>query len=445
MGVPKKISVVESEMKEATDKSNYTYIELLPKTNPKKSYCAKVADKQGYWYSMRIGEIRNNIIKDPFRTNPFVKHNYLNYISTKFKDIVVENYIHENRFSLVYFHCNKHLEKGTQCMRVKDIRDANYMCSSCCYEYVGQCNSYKENDIVLISKILNEKNCDFLSADDSRSIAFRCRIHSNEIQKRSWGNICRSKTPCSKCNKDIQSNITRGALEGLLNHPRFDNERIEVLGDYVTDATKTLCICNYCNHQWYATPNKLKQGRGCPMCANQTRSVLPLAEVKERLARRYPTIEIIGGYVNTHTLADFKCSECSTVWKSSFQSIYFGNSGCPLCNSTFGEYSIAVYLNNNNIKYERQFSFDGCKLKNPLRFDFYLPDYNTVVEYQGEQHYYPVKFNAEWNDQELQRQFQYTQTRDDIKRNYCKEQGINMVEIPYWDKNNIEKYLDKIA
>lgn len=445
MGVPKKIDDVENEMQKITSNSNYIYLELLPKNNPKQCYYAKVMDNQGYLYRMNISEIKNNRAKDPFKNNPFVEENYLNYVSKNFKDIIVENFSYKDRHSLINFHCIKHAELGTQCVKAKQVRNRNCLCIHCVHESVGECNSYNKDDINLISKMLEQYDCDLLSVNSSKSIVFRCRKHNTLTQQRSLANIRCSKTPCLECNRIIQSTITRQDVNSILKHPKFDEEKIEILGEYVGSEKKILCICNYCNHQWYVTPNKLKQGRGCPMCANQTRSVKPLSEAKNDLAQKYPTIKIVGNYINTHTPADFKCLACDTIWTTTFQSIYYGNSGCPLCNSTYGEYVVAVYLNNNNIKYLRQFTFSDCRFQNPLRFDFYLPDHNTVIEYQGEQHYYPVKFNAEWNDQELQRQFQYTQTRDDIKRNYCKEQGINMVEIPYWDKNNIGKYLDKIA
>lgn len=69
--------------------------------------------------------------------------------------------------------------------------------------------------------------------------------------------------------------------------------------------------------------------------------------------------------------------------------------------------------------------------------DFYLPDYNTFIEFNGEQHYKPVKwFGGE-------EKFKQQQERDYALRYYCKEHKITLIEIPYTDFDNIEKILTK--
>ena len=71
------------------------------------------------------------------------------------------------------------------------------------------------------------------------------------------------------------------------------------------------------------------------------------------------------------------------------------------------------------------------------RFDFYLPDYNLMIEYDGEQHYMPVNFGE--NDQKLmEEKLKIRQKNDQIKNNYCEVNNINLLRIPYWEKQNIE-------
>ena len=82
------------------------------------------------------------------------------------------------------------------------------------------------------------------------------------------------------------------------------------------------------------------------------------------------------------------------------------------------------------IKSFQEHTFTDCRYKNKLPFDFYLPDYNTVIEYQGEWHYFDFK-----GTMEIQK------IRDKIKRNYCRENGIKEIEIPYWEFDNIEEII----
>lgn len=60
---------------------------------------------------------------------------------------------------------------------------------------------------------------------------------------------------------------------------------------------------------------------------------------------------------------------------------------CGVCHTSLGEDKIESILKEKHIKYFTQYSFADCKNKRPLRFDFYLPDYNCCIEYDGRQHY----------------------------------------------------------
>ena len=75
------------------------------------------------------------------------------------------------------------------------------------------------------------------------------------------------------------------------------------------------------------------------------------------------------------------------------------------------------------------------------RYDFYLPGYNLVIEYDGEQHYMPVNFGE--NDiVRMEAKLKITQEHDKIKNEYCEKHNINLLRIPYWEKQNIESIID---
>ena len=74
-------------------------------------------------------------------------------------------------------------------------------------------------------------------------------------------------------------------------------------------------------------------------------------------------------------------------------------------------------------------TFDDLLHKNKLRFDFYIPEQNLLIEYDGEQHFRPVAhFNGDVG-------FQKTQTRDRLKNEYAEKHGIRLIRIPYWLTN----------
>ena len=73
----------------------------------------------------------------------------------------------------------------------------------------------------------------------------------------------------------------------------------------------------------------------------------------------------------------------------------------------------------------------------PLPFDFYLPDYNTCIEYDGIQHFEVVDYFGGLDG------FITTKIRDTIKNEYCKSKNIKLIRIPYWGFDNIENILKK--
>lgn len=109
------------------------------------------------------------------------------------------------------------------------------------------------------------------------------------------------------------------------------------------------------------------------------------------------------------------------------------------CIKSHGEYYISTYLLFNNINFENQKRFSdllGVGGGN-LSYDFYLPQYNLLIEYQGEQHFKPYKiFGGE-------EQFAIQQEHDKRKREYAKDNGYRLLEISYKDYNNIDNILTK--
>ena len=91
-----------------------------------------------------------------------------------------------------------------------------------------------------------------------------------------------------------------------------------------------------------------------------------------------------------------------------------------------------------NIEYIVQYRINGCKDVKPLPFDFYLPKYNILIEYDGLGHY---NFNdkSEWRTKE---NVLLTQKHDNIKTKYCEDNNIKLIRIPYYDYNKLnEEYL----
>ena len=82
-------------------------------------------------------------------------------------------------------------------------------------------------------------------------------------------------------------------------------------------------------------------------------------------------------------------------------------------------------------EYETEHSFPDCKDKIYLRFDFYLPNYNACIEYDGKQHFKPQRFGGMSREKALEN-LKTCQQHDEIKNEYCRDNGIKLLRIPYY-------------
>lgn len=117
---------------------------------------------------------------------------------------------------------------------------------------------------------------------------------------------------------------------------------------------------------------------------------------------------------------------------------------CSLCSKNTSIYEIEVekFLINNNIKYIRQKRFKECKNKRSLPFDFYLSEYNICIEVDGEQHFDKNRIFAYNIDKE--KDFELRNELDNIKTQYCKDNNIKLLRIPYWEFNKENTYQKSI-
>ena len=138
-------------------------------------------------------------------------------------------------------------------------------------------------------------------------------------------------------------------------------------------------------------------------------------------------------YINNREKVCIVCSKHGEFWQSPDK--HTSGSGCPVCSSSKGEWEISKWLLKNKIKVIPQFTLRGCKNVNPLPFDFYLPEYNILIEYDGEEHYKPIEFFGG------EKNYKKRKNNDKIKTEFCTEFSYNLLRIPYWEKENINEIL----
>ena len=180
---------------------------------------------------------------------------------------------------------------------------------------------------------------------------------------------------------------------------------------------------------------------GCTYCTGRHKTT---DEFRAEIYKILPTVKIIGSYRGSENPVKCVCTDCGTVWAPRARSLKTGQ-GCPICKSSKGETVIAKYLLEHSIRYATQHSFSDCLSPkgNPLKFDFYLPDKNIIIEYDGEQHFAPVDFKGRGLE-DAKRIFIESKQRDEIKNQYCQKHDIHLIRIPYNQINQIDEILTRL-
>ncbi len=290
---------------------------------------------------------------------------------------------------------------------------------------------------------LNEEN-EYIGRSDK--LSFHC-LKCDEDFYMAWEGIIQNQN-CSIC-----AGVQIGKYNNLqyLN-PKISQEWVSSENNLspmnVTEFSgeRVLWRCKDCKHEWETSVAHRSIGQNCPSCAGN------VVSDKNRFSIIKPTISLEWHPIKNNDLTPndvsyacnkkvwWLCSKCNYEWYAGIAHRSRGI-GCPNCSQSKGEFKIRNFLNINNIKNIPQYSFNDCKGdKNILRFDFYLPDYNTAIEFQGEQHHKVVDFSNN-NIERAKEQFLKIKKYDEIKRKYCDMNKINLLEIDYFNFNNIESIL----
>ena len=195
------------------------------------------------------------------------------------------------------------------------------------------------------------------------------------------------------------------------------------LVDYKNAKTKVTIICPE-HGEFEQTPSShVDQKTGCPKCSNKYKysTVEFITKAKSIHDKRYNYSKV--NYINNYTPITIICPKHGEFEQT--PSNHLSGKGCNLCRSSINENVISLFLENHNIDYHREYRFDKCRHKRKLPFDFYLPELNICIEYNGIQHYKPIEFfGGEEN-------FVEQLKRDKIKKKFCKRNNIELITLKY--------------
>ena len=212
---------------------------------------------------------------------------------------------------------------------------------------------------------------------------------------------------------------------------KYDYSKVEYRG-----SKEKVCIICPKHGEFWQYPQDHVRGNNCPLCANENRGSKQRLTKEEFIKKAQ---EVHGNkydysmvnYKNANTKITIICpihGEFEQIWNN-----HLRGEGCPKCNRSKGENKVINFLISKNINYVEQYRINIDKEINPSGYafiDFYLPEYNIFIEYNGQQHYIAKdKFGGEIR-------FQQQLKRDQFVRDYCKNNQIKLIEIMYNENVN---------
>lgn len=286
----------------------------------------------------------------------------------------------------------------------------------------------KNKDVEILSEYIK----------DSIKVRCKCKICGFEWES-TPSNLLQGKG-CKQCHFRKLSLIKMKTHEQFVKELYEVNKDIKVLSKYSGRQNKVNCECLIHGEKFSMTAGHLLDGEtGCKECINikfHLGGLKTHEQFIKELSNISLNIEVLGEYDGAKNNVEVKCLKCGHIWNPVADSLLHGY-GCPCCKRSKGEERIEKYLTDNNIKFEPQKKFSDLRNTLQLSYDFYLPEYNTLIEYQGQFHDGTTSMVLK------EKYFDKQQKNDKLKRDYAKSKSYNLLEIWYYDFDNTEDIIDK--
>lgn len=302
-------------------------------------------------------------------------------------------------------------------------------------EFIKEVFNLTGNEYIVLGKYVTSKT-KILIKHNCKT----CNYNEWEIKPNNFLSLSQR---CPVCSKNSSNTKLRNGIDYFKSKVKeLTSEEYSVIdNNYVNNKTKVKIIHNKCLTEFEATPNNfISKNSRCPKCSLNVRDDKlrkSIIQVKEEI------FNLVGDeysllsdtYINNSEKLLFIHNQCGRTFESSLANFIYTSVRCCCISESKGEKAITNFLEEKGLNFIKQYKIKDCKNIKSLPFDFYVPKYNLLIEYQGRQHYMSVEiFGGE-------EQFKAQQRNDNIKRNYCKNNNIKLLEISYKDFKKINQIL----
>lgn len=351
--------------------------------------------------------------------------------------IYVDSYRKDGRMYIDYI-CPKHHEIGTQTM------DRNYMLNhavGCAY-----CHGHSLPEWYVMKKI-SEINPDIELLEPyenmTKRIKCRCKKHDH-ISTKSVQEILMGRG-CKYCGAQKLSEQHFLADEEIQLRVSKRHPHIKLIKYDGMHSNMSEWLCAKHNKSFNKVLSTMLRSKesGCSECYKERMKrdfSMSTSEFQHKLKGFHPELIVKSKYNGMTSPIQIYCSVHDYTFQTTPANVLHRTSCCPKSFATYKEEAMCSLIESWGYTIERQYGIEECKDKNPLKFDCFLTDYNTVVEYDGENHYYPIRFGTQSMEDAI-RKHEYTKEHDKLKNDFCRKNKINIIRVPYFEFENMDFYI----
>lgn len=244
---------------------------------------------------------------------------------------------------------------------------------------------------------------------------------------------------CPDCGRLQMAENQSWSLEDFIcaARDRHDEDYCYERSIYLGGGKKLEISCRTCKKVFWQTPGNHLSGKGCKFCAARRYEETP-RKTREEFALQATSIHgpLYGYdaviYVDALTPVKIWCDNHGYFRQSPDR--HLQRAGCPKCGAYIsrGERRVSAILDDCGIDYVPRWRHEECRSIRPLPFDFFLPKFNALIEYDGQQHFTPATW---WGSCEVKAMmnFKELQVRDRIKTEWARKRGIPLLRIRFDD------------
>ncbi len=286
------------------------------------------------------------------------------------------------------------------------------------------------NSYIKFIKLINNNNhqllSEYISNKDKVLINFKCGHDPFLITPGSY----KSGHGCPKCAGNCKEQAENELINVVISNGH------ELLSEY-KNASETILIDFKCKHKpSWVYPNEYKNNNGlCPMCYSLTSNARSKYDFYKLIEANGH--ELLSEYITNKkkVLINFKCGHPSH-WIAPVN--YKNGCGCPYCKNK-GEAALCELLKDMGYEVKTQHKYNDLKDKIILRYDFYIPKYNLLIELDGEHHrkevYYKTKDKlTDMDEIDAYLRLYDRRHKDKMKDDYAKDNNIPLLRIPYYSR-----------